>query len=359
MGALLDVRTVFDEDSAVISTLREALESDGHSGAVAWVALPDQTGGLVVERVLGQETGGLIRLNVGAGEGMTGRVFERATIHWVDDYFGSPTITHQFDHIIESEHVQRMIAAPLSLDKDILGVLTVGRRSSGPFADKTVSNIENLAQRASFALGIAKRSRDKAAAAALAERRRISEELHDGLSAMLFSIAARTDQLQRRAAAIEIQREIADLQRELVEAGGLVRSLVSQWHGEATADLHAEVQGVVDEFERRTGITSVAVFLGSLPPIDGARVQALSRFVAVALSNVERHTNAHHASVTVASVPTQVTVAVSNDGPAPASLVPGIGLTGAEDRITRLGGSIAVLTEDDVTGFTIRARLPT
>ena len=237
-------------------------------------------------------------------------------------------------------------------------MLTIGRRDPGPFADETVANVERLAGRASFALGIAKRSRANATAAALAERRRLSEELHDGLSAVLFSIASRTDRLQRRTTERELAVEIEVLQQELVEAGGLVRSLVSEWHASATADLQAEVHGVVEEFERRTGIVSVAVFLGSVPPLDSARVQALTRFVAVALANVERHTPARRASVTVAALPTQITVAVFNDGSAPVELVPGVGLAGAEERIARLGGDVTTIDDEGRKGFTIRARLP-
>ncbi|MEV3927555.1 GAF domain-containing sensor histidine kinase [Actinomadura coerulea] len=358
LDTLLDIRTVFDPRSALTLTLREAVEDEGRQTVVSWVALPDPAGGLVIEHVLGHRTSELESLGVQQGQGLTGRVFEHSRIHWVEEYAEAVSITHEFDHIIEAERVRRMIAAPLSVEDEVLGVLTVGRRDAGPFAERTIAHIEQLAQRASFALGVARKSRDNAAAAALAERRRISEEIHDSVSALLFSISSRTEKVHRRAANAELARELETLQGEVAEVSGMVRELVHGWHASATNDLRAEVQGGVDDFRRRTGIEAIAVFLGTLPPLDAARVEVMTRFVAVTLANVERHSTASRASVTVAALPDQLTVAVSNDGPAPSEVRPGIGLTGAEARITNLGGSVSVVDDEATEGFTIRARVP-
>ncbi|WP_258564047.1 GAF domain-containing sensor histidine kinase [Streptomyces himalayensis] len=355
---LLDIRTVFDPRSVLTLTLRDVLETDGRQSAVSWVALPDPNGGLVIEHVLGQRTSQLRRLGIGAGQGLTGRVFEQPSIHWVEEYAKSASITHEFDHIIEAERVRRMIAAPLSTEGQVLGVLSVGRRDAGPFNDRTIAHVEQLAQRASFALGIAKKSRDNAAAAALAERRRISEEIHDGVSALLFSISSRTEKAHRRAADQELAQELETLQHEIAEVSGMVQELISGWHASATTDLRAEVQGVVDDFQHRTGIETVAVFLGAVPVLDTARVEAVTRFVAVTLANVERHSTARRASVTLAALPSRLAVAVSNDGPAPSQVRPGIGLTGVEARITCLGGDVSVVDDETGEGFTIRARIP-
>jgi signal transduction histidine kinase len=358
LGTLLDVRTVFDPDSALTCTLHEALGGDVRRTAVAWVALPEPDGGLVIEHVLGQRTGALDRLDIGSGQGLTGRVFERASVHWVEEYVGAESITHEFDTIIEAERIRRMIAAPLSVEDSVLGVLTVGRRDAGDFGDDTIANVERLARRASLALAIAKTARDNAAAAALAERRRVSEDLHDGVGALLFSLASRTERLQRRVDRPEIAEEITVLADELGQISSLVRSLVSEWHASASTDVQAEVQGIVEDFERRSGVRAMAVFLGSVPPLDAARMQAVTRFVGVALSNVERHSAARRVTVTVSGMPDQLAVAVSNDGPAPVNVVPGVGLAGAEERIARLGGTLTHIGEDDGTGFTVRARIP-
>lgn len=358
LDALLDIRTVFDPRSAQTLMLRQVAEAEGLQTAVSWVALPDPAGGLVIEHVLGQRTSELESLDIRPGQGLTGHVFAQSFIHWVEEYTEAASITHEFDHIIEAERVRRMIAAPLSIEEEVLGVLTVGLRDAGPFADRTIAHIKQLAERASLALGIARRSRDDAEAAALAERRRISEEIHDSVSALLFSISARTEKVHRRAADLELARELETLQHEVAVVSGMVQDLIHGWHASATTDLRAEIQGTVDDFRRRTGIDAIAVFLGGLPALDAARVEAVARFVAVTLANVERHSSATRVSVTAAALPTQLTVVVSNNGLAPSRVQPGIGLTSAEARIARLGGSVSIVDEDATEGFTIRAWIP-
>ncbi|WP_162260313.1 GAF domain-containing sensor histidine kinase [Nocardioides sp. Root190] len=357
LATLLDVRSLFDPGSALTLTLRGALDALGQRSSVAWVALAEPDGGLVIEQVLGERTSELPELSVGAGQGLTGNVFERAAVHWVDEYVAASSITHEFDSVIEAERIRRMIAAPLSVDNAVLGVLSVGSRDFGVFGDRVISDVEQLARRASNALAIARAARANATAAALAERRRVSEELHDGVGALLFSLVSRTERLQRRIGETEVGLEVGALQEELAEVSTMVRTLVSGWHQSATDDVCAEVTGIVDDFERRTGFDVLALFLGRVPRLDAARMQAVTRFVGIALSNVERHSKASRVTVTVSGLPGQVAVAVFNDGPAPAYLVPGVGLGGAEERIARLGGSLDHQGDDNV-GFTVRARIP-
>ena len=45
LDALLDIRTVFDPRSVLTLTLREVVEAEGRQTAVSWVALPDPAGG--------------------------------------------------------------------------------------------------------------------------------------------------------------------------------------------------------------------------------------------------------------------------------------------------------------------------
>ncbi|OZF51999.1 MULTISPECIES: GAF domain-containing sensor histidine kinase [Nocardiaceae] len=358
LGMLLDVRSVFDPESSLTVTLQEAVGDAGGCSAVAWVALPESDGGLVIERVLGQRTESLPQLHVGAGQGITGKVFERARMQWVQDYVGAESITHEFDSIIEDERLRRLIAAPLGDLIEHPGVLTVGRRDAGEFGGEMIARIADLANRAGAALEIARAARANAAAAALAERRRLSEDLHDGVGALLFSLASRTERLQRRVAEREFAEEIGALAGELGQIGSLVRTLVADWHSSATSDLYAEVEGIVEDFERRSEINAQAVLVGSLPPMNASVIQAMTRFIGVALSNVERHSQARRVTVTLSGLPDQVAAVVFNDGPAPASVIPGVGLGGAEERIIRLGGSLTDITEDDGAGFTVRARIP-
>ncbi|MCI9887778.1 hypothetical protein JT358_04775 [Micrococcales bacterium 31B] len=117
LSTLLDIRTVFDPETAVARTLRDAVGGENPSSAVVWVALRDPGSGLVIEHVLGQRTHELDRLDIPIGQGLTGKVFERASIHWLEEYSESAAISHEFDEIIEAELVRRMVAAPRLRDR--------------------------------------------------------------------------------------------------------------------------------------------------------------------------------------------------------------------------------------------------
>lgn len=354
---LLDVRAVFDRQSTIASVLQSAVGEVRGGAAVAWVALPDPAGGLMIEDVLGQRTDELPGLPVASGQGLTGRVFAQREIHWVNEYTGAGSITHEFDMIIEAERIRRMVAAPLTVDTVDLGVLSIGRRDDGEFGDVAVARVDALARLVGTALGVQRAARAQAAAAAQAERRRIGEELHDGISAMLFSAISRTDRLTRNVDPV-LCRDVADLQAQLTEVSSMVRLIVEQWHSSGSDDVLAEVQGIAQNFERRSGIETATVFLGSVPAGDGERMQAVSRFVGVALANVERHSQARRVTVTVSSVPGSLCLAISNDGPAPEGVVPGVGLSGAAGRIERLGGQLTCIAEGEMAGFTVRAQIP-
>lgn len=357
LEVLLDVRAVFDPRSTIASALHSAVDDVRHGSAVAWVALPDPAGGLMIEDVLGERTEALGGLAVASGQGVTGRVFAQREIHWVNEYPGAGSITHDFDLIIEAERIRRMIAAPLTVDTVDLGVLSIGRRDDGEFGDVAVARVEALAKMVSTALGVQRASRTQAAAAAVAERRRIGEELHDGVSSMLFAMISRTDRLSRHVGP-DLSHEIDDLQAQLTEVSSMVRMIVEQWHAAGSDDVLAEVKGIAQNFEHRSGIETTTVFLGSIPPVDNERMQAVSRFVGVALANVERHSQARRVTVTVSSLPGSVSIAIANDGPAPQGVVPGVGLNGAASRVERLGGQFTRIVEDDGAGFTVRAQIP-
>lgn len=220
-----------------------------------------------------------------------------------------------------------------------------------------MARVEALAKLASSALRVQRASRAQAVAAALAERRRSGEELHAGVSSMLFALISRTDCLTRTVGPA-LSQEIVDIQSQLAEVIAKVRLLVEQWHSSGSDDVLAEVQGTAQNFQRRSGIETTTVLLGSVPAADNERMQAVSRFVGVVLANVERHSQARRVTVTVFSVPGSVSIAISNDGPAPQGVVPGAGLGGAASRVERLGWQLTCIAEDDGVGFTVRAQIP-
>ena len=91
--ALFDIRTVFDPNSTAIETLRCVLGSESESSGVAWIALPSPSGELMVEYVHGAATPLLKQLQIPPGGGLTGKVFNRGTVDWVEHYASAASIT--------------------------------------------------------------------------------------------------------------------------------------------------------------------------------------------------------------------------------------------------------------------------
>ena len=96
--------------------LRRALALLAEGSEVAWTAGPDADGVLTLDQVTGDWTGVLRALQVPPNTGLTGKVFQTGRAEWVDDYFGSQEITHDFDRHMASEKVRRVLAVPLLHD---------------------------------------------------------------------------------------------------------------------------------------------------------------------------------------------------------------------------------------------------
>lgn len=355
---LIDIRTVFDPSSAAVRTLRAVLEP-GRESSIAWIALPSPSGELLIEYVHGESTPLLQHLWVPAGRGLTGKVFQRGAVDFVEQYVAATTITHDFDTVIEAEAVVRMLAAPLQAGDETVGVLTLATRSAGVFGDGEIARVEDLARQAGVALEIARQTRLRAEAAAAAERLRISEDLHDGLAALLFSISSRADRLQGRITDGDLADDVRALQRDVGRATRDLRAFIGGWRESAVGDLHVELLNDCTAFEHRTGVRCHLACLGPVERVEGISADVAVRFVREALLNVEKHAGATSVSVTVAAMPAELTIAVADDGrgfPADRS-GGGFGLTAARERIARIGGELSVV-DDEGGGSIVRVRLP-
>ena len=81
------------------------------------------------------------------------------------------------------------------------------------------------------------------------------------------------------------------------------------------------------------------------------------RVVQECLTNVVRHSGAHHAWVAVDVVADDVVVQVRDDGHGAMSVTPGNGLQGMRERVEAYGGSLGWNSRPD-HGFAVTARIP-
>jgi len=200
--------------------------------------------------------------------------------------------------------------------------------------------------------------------AALEERHRLARDLHDGVKQHLFGVnletaaalnlleadpqAARARLLEARELSRQAQAEMQALLSELRPAGLDERGLVA-----ALADYLAS-------YERREGIEVHWQTAGDLS-LPLTHEEAIFRVVQEALANVARHAQAARVMVELHATPETVTLQVTDDGTGfdPAAIQTGstMGLQGMRERLTGLGGTLAVEATPGV-GTRLTACLP-
>ena len=187
--------------------------------------------------------------------------------------------------------------------------------------------------------------------AAQNERRRLSQEVHDGISQDVYMLV-----LGLETAAATIAVEAADAHRgeqldalvrlakqTLLETRNLLFDLEGVMAGERS--LAALVQNQAREFEAVTGIAVRVAIDGEerlLPPITAGEVY---RVVQEGLANVYKHAAARSVAVQLAYEPSVLRLEIADDGrgfAADGSTIRGYGLRNMRERAERLGGRASI-----------------
>ncbi|RKT88047.1 Signal transduction histidine kinase [Saccharopolyspora antimicrobica] len=201
-----------------------------------------------------------------------------------------------------------------------------------------------------------------------AERERLAREIHDtlaqGLSSIILLLRAAETALppeadKARARITEAHRTAAD---NLDEARRFVRDLRPP--SLSDAGLPQALDRLCQNTARETGTDCRLLTNGAPVALPSSYEVALLRAAQTSLSNVTRHAAATTAVVTLGYLDTEVTLDIYDDGtgfdpttvrPAPDGT--GYGLTGLRERITALGGSMAVESAPG-DGTAVAIRLP-
>ena len=200
--------------------------------------------------------------------------------------------------------------------------------------------------------------RDVERVAQLAERERISRDLHDLLGHTLSLIVLKSE-LARKLTPVNPGRaatEIAELETIARQALAQVRQAVRGYRGDG---LMAELGQVRANLASAGIATEVDTKLPALPPVvDGALVLVLREGV----TNVLRHSGARVCRIAVAGDERTVCLQVSDDGQGLGDAAEGAGLRGMRERLGVLGGGLQLQSNNDPaageTGTTVTAHLP-
>lgn len=173
--------------------------------------------------------------------------------------------------------------------------------------------------------------------AALAERERIGRDLHDLLGHTLSLVALKSDLAGRL-----VERDPGAARRELDELGRVAREALAQVRSAVTgiraAGLAAECASARLLLEADGVAFKYALTAQALPP---ALETVLAMTVREAVTNVQRHARAQHASVELETGDDGFVLRIADDGRGGA-IVPGNGLAGMRERIEALGGRLRI-----------------
>jgi signal transduction histidine kinase len=201
-----------------------------------------------------------------------------------------------------------------------------------------------------------RRSRARIVEAGDRERRRITQNLHDGLQVQLVLLAMEAQAIAAHAEAAPPIRRAGDrLRAGLDAAAANLRQLVQEVMPSALIErgLGAAAEDLVDRMPMPTRL-SVAITDGSLPP----PVATTAYFVvAEGLTNAVKYSSARHVDVRVARNRDQLVVTVHDDGIGGATPGGGAGLQSLADRVDALGGSLRLFSPPG-GGTQLQAVLP-
>ena len=195
------------------------------------------------------------------------------------------------------------------------------------------------------------------------ERRRLSRELHDGLSQSLTAVSSYLWLIEKQLPEDRetLRRQTAEARRLLAQTLGEMRDLSQRLCPPLLAlyGLLASLEAHLKAFEERHRIVTrldAAGFPARLP----VNIEtALYRITQEALTNVARHACAHHVRVALAVREGEIRLDIEDDGiglPSHDGAAPtGTGLTGIAERVGALDGTLAI---SSVRGTHLHIRIP-
>jgi GAF domain-containing protein len=374
MNASLEVDVVLQR---VVEAARALCRSD-----IARIALHDPESGAVVFRYWeGTRYTGYAAARLGPGtDSLGGLVLMSGAPQRTDDWMADPRFGKSTAHVVEAEGIVTQLIVPIRIGGAIEGLLYVDNREPRPFTDLDENALVQLAEHASIALRNAKLfaavqasgERLQALSSRLlevqeAERRHIARELHDEMGQALTAVKINLQMLRRAAergpAAGRLDDSLGMVDRILQG----VRRLSLDLRPSLLDDLGlgAAVRWYVTGQAQRAGLAAEVV-AGSLPTdLPPALTTTCFRIVQEAVTNVVRHAQARHLTVSLTLGPAALELTVVDDGVgfdvavARRRALDGgsLGLLGIEERAELAGGRSAIESAPR-QGATVRVTLP-
>lgn len=248
-----------------------------------------------------------------------------------------------------SESARSGLYAALRARSALVGLIAVEADRAAAFTQRHVEIIHGLTEPFGIAIDNARMFRQIRTMAADEERSRIARDLHDHIGSSLAAIGFEVD----RAAAIsydaaKIEPVLRELRAQVSAVVAEVRETLYDLRTELTdeKDLGVLLNDYLPRVQVRSGIiaTHRITIEGRVPLLQEREVWQIMR---EAMTNVERHSQAHHVHVVVHETEDHITAAVRDDGiglgKAPVR-VDSYGMIGMRERAANIGATLQATT---------------
>jgi two-component system NarL family sensor kinase len=262
-------------------------------------------------------------------------------------------------------HTTRHLFPLQYLDQPLGRLIASGRSANYPLSQSDRQVLQEIAQQIGIALYLAnmtevlQSSREEIVVAREEERRRIRNDLHDGLAPTLSSFQLQLGAIRRLLVVNPKEAEIIiqELGGDLKQATQNIRDLVYHLRPPMLDELGlvGAIQNLAlldDHFRLELDVPD------PLPPLSAATEVALYRIVTEAVHNIAKHANATTCTVRMTTDPEVLSLTIADDGQGmPTDHSNGIGLQSMRERAAELGGTFSIQPADP-SGTCIEVRLP-
>jgi signal transduction histidine kinase len=259
------------------------------------------------------------------------------------------------------------VLAPIGSHGNYLGALVLGRKTGG-FADPEIDFATTLGEYLSGQMQKTTAG-DSAAVVAANERRKIAQEIHDGIAQELTGVVLTLEACQRAldrdpaALTASLAKAAREARATLAEVRQYMAALRAKEGGEI--NLPSTVARLVDDVRRQTGLRVEMEEQGPERELEPPLERAVMRIVGESLRNVAQHAHANAAKLRLEYGQNEISVIVEDDGVgfdtestlAGATEGGHFGLAGMRERAESIGGTLAVLSQPG-RGAVVTARLP-
>ena len=292
-------------------------------------------------------------------QGIMGAAVRERRVQLVNDVSKDPRYVRPTGAV----EVKAELAVPIVLGEHVLGVVNV--ESDGCFDQEDVTSLQIIADHLAVAIRNARLFESAQALAVLEERERLSRDLHDSVTQMLFSVtlvaqslipAWRQDRTEgearaqrlltlSRLALAEMRALIADLRLDVPAHDSLQGVAPVGLSRVRKEGLPAALRGYAEEIS--DGALEVVLELEGYRPQPFEREEALFRIGQEALNNVVKHAEARRVVIALCQDRDGINLRVQDDGRGfdPSALkgpdeAGGLGLVGMRERARALRGEL-------------------